>query len=90
MNPSDGNNNKPPRTIMIGSDFFGGRRDSLDSQQSPDSRRGSAELGSAPSMGAGSGDATAAQQKQRQQHRARFWGNIGAAQVDCSSAPFSA
>lgn len=92
MNPPSNNNDdsKAARgnTIMLGSDFFGGPRgrDSLDLQQeSPaGSRRGSVD----GSGGGEGGDAASAQA--RQQHRARFWGSIGAAQVDCTAAPFSA
>lgn len=85
-------------TIMLGSDFYGSgpnppaRRDSIDSQ--PDSRRGSMDdhvpPPSAPSSSSSSPSEGAArnQRLQRlQQQRGRFW---GAAQVDCTSAPFSA
>lgn len=95
--PNNNNNNKPSQsrgTIMLGSDFFGGRRDSLESQGAPDSRRGSMDgpspSSSSPMMGGGGGGpdgASAAQQQKRQQQRGRFW---GIAQVDCTTAPFSA
>ena len=88
MNPNNDNNNDAKRgTIMIGSDFFGGRRDSMDSQAS--SRRGSLD---APLSGGAAGDAAAqAQQQSKSRQRGRFWPtSIGAAQLDCASAPFSA
>jgi hypothetical protein len=81
-------------TIMIGSDFWtSSRRDSLDSQADT-SRRSSMDGGassSSPSSSSPSSPQRQQQQqlrqKQQQQQRGRFW---GAAQVDCTAAPFSA